>query len=327
MLMDRKTAIRIFVSIPYGVSSKDRNRWRSIYSAIVDSAKEPSSKYESHLLTPFDSDYAFTCGIKENVKKLIETCDLLIAVLATTNPNVFWEMGYAEGIGLPIITINHMPKDVPVLASNPYAINCDLDKIGTGENSDVLRQFLESLSVAIDSAADLIIKPRLDTDTRDLNQFDSLIKPEITAKRMTNNIFLGYCNQSHRTALLVKDFISVSFPEARIIDWKWDFRTGQTLIEELERVSNSVAAAVFLVTKDDLLQASDAAQIAIPRDNILFEIGYFAARLGRHRTILIVEVGAKMPSDLGGVLFIPLNKRDETKTIETQLYRVLKMQT
>jgi predicted nucleotide-binding protein len=117
----------------------------------------------------------------------------------------------------------------------------------------------------------------------------------------------------------MKDFLSVSFPGLRIIDWKWDFRSGRTIVGEIEEAARNVKAALFLVTRDDILQDPRSRGLAAPRDNVVFEIGYFAARLGIERTILVVEAAARMPSDLGGVLVIPLEDRDDTRTIETQL--------
>jgi predicted nucleotide-binding protein len=40
---------------------------------------------------------------------------------------------------------------------------------------------------------------------------------------------------------------------------------------------------------------------AVPRDNVLFEAGYFIQAKGKDRVLIVREAGAKMPADLGGM--------------------------
>jgi predicted nucleotide-binding protein len=74
---------------------------------------------------------------------------------------------------------------------------------------------------------------------------------------------------------------------------------------------------VFLFTKDD--EAGDAATgtasfEAIPRDNVLLEAGYFTRSHGKKRVAIVREEGAKMPSDLGGIIYLSFEKREELRT-------------
>ena len=61
-----------------------------------------------------------------------------------------------------------------------------------------------------------------------------------------------------------------------------------------------------------------------PRDNIVFEIGYFAARLGMDHTLMVVEKGAKLPSDWGGVLYVPLRDRSNLADVNLALLDAIK---
>jgi predicted nucleotide-binding protein len=61
-----------------------------------------------------------------------------------------------------------------------------------------------------------------------------------------------------------------------------------------------------------------------PRDNIVFEVGFFAARMGMENTLLIVEQGAKLPSDWGGILYIPLKDRADISGVKMMVYSALK---
>jgi len=68
------------------------------------------------------------------------------------------------------------------------------------------------------------------------------------------------------------------------------------------------ASAVVLLTADDLGRAG-AADKDQPRarQNVIFEAGYFVAKLGRDRVVLLHEAGVELPSDLSGVVYEPLD--------------------
>ncbi len=124
-------------------------------------------------------------------------------------------------------------------------------------------------------------------------------------------IFLGYAGRSRRVAAEVKDFLQSQCRNCTVLDWLVDFRRGHTIIEEIERTAHRISGAVFLITKDDEFVTSRhdiAGRKYYPRDNIVFEVGFFAGRLGRRRVACLVERGVEIPSDLLGVLYIPLSK-------------------
>ena len=85
---------------------------------------------------------------------------------------------------------------------------------------------------------------------------------------------------------------------------------GQTIIEKIEAHSD-VAFAVVLLTPDDegkLKGATDLEDRA--RQNVIFELGYFSARLGRKYVCGLCTEGFNLPSDYDGVLYIPMDKHD-----------------
>lgn len=82
---------------------------------------------------------------------------------------------------------------------------------------------------------------------------------------------------------------------------------GDTVIEKFERNSN-VGFAIILMTSDDTGKANSEA-VARPRarQNVVFEWGYFVGKLGRKRVCALYEQGIDLPSDLNGIVYIPLD--------------------
>jgi predicted nucleotide-binding protein len=131
--------------------------------------------------------------------------------------------------------------------------------------------------------------------------------------------FLGYSSKSTGIALEIKESLTQRLPILEIKDWRWDFQLSRVLISEIEKVSRECQVAIFLVTKDDRLVQSEETLIDSPRDNVVFEIGFFAARLGMEHTLLVVEKGAKIPSDWGGILAISLQDRGNLAEVNLKL--------
>lgn len=128
------------------------------------------------------------------------------------------------------------------------------------------------------------------------------------------DIFLGYCSSSKGTAANLKRYmVGIG---ANVLDWQTDFRPGRSILEQIEGAAAQCSAGVFLFTKDDDL--SDLAQIekAAPRDNVVFEAGYFIAQKGKHSVLIVRETGSKMPADLGGDVYAALNDRSDIGPIE-----------
>jgi predicted nucleotide-binding protein len=83
---------------------------------------------------------------------------------------------------------------------------------------------------------------------------------------------------------------------------------GRTIIEKFEDHSD-VAFAVVLFTPDDVgYPASDLTQ-AKPRarQNVVLELGFFMAALGRDRVCVLYTSGVEVPSDYSGVLYQELD--------------------
>ena len=86
---------------------------------------------------------------------------------------------------------------------------------------------------------------------------------------------------------------------------------GQTIIEKLEKYTDVAFAIVlytacdFGCTKEDKGKEDKLRPRA--RQNVVFEHGYLNAKLGRDRVCALVEEGVEEPSDLAGVVYIPID--------------------
>lgn len=78
---------------------------------------------------------------------------------------------------------------------------------------------------------------------------------------------------------------------------------GATVIEKIEEYSN-VDAAICLFTPDDFGKEKNDEELKYrARQNVVFETGFFMAKLKRKNVILVAESEVEMPSDLQGVMY------------------------
>jgi hypothetical protein len=119
------------------------------------------------------------------------------------------------------------------------------------------------------------------------------------------DVFLGYCGTSTKTAQALKTFL-LSLG-VTVLDWRTDFSPARTILNQIEQAAARCSAGLFLFTKDDNLVDKGGVDKAVPRDNVVFEAGYFASLKGKDHVLIIRQPGAKMPADLGGDIYAPLS--------------------
>lgn len=141
---------------------------------------------------------------------------------------------------------------------------------------------------------------------------------DVWAEQMADrqDVFLGYCSSAKDTAQSIHLYMSNKL-KLTVMDWAMDFTGGATILEEIERAARVCTVGLFLFTKDDPLEGASGQ--AAPRDNVVFEAGYFANSKGKDRVLIIREEGAKMPADLGGNIYVHLADRKNTAAIESTL--------
>lgn len=129
-----------------------------------------------------------------------------------------------------------------------------------------------------------------------------------TKLEQRRDVFLGYSGAATSTATEIRDYLEQDLG-ATVLDWQRDFRFARSILPEIEEARTRCGAGIFLFTKDDDLANPGPGREAAPRDNVVFEAGYFAASKGKDRVLIIRETGAKMPADLGGDIYASLDNR------------------
>lgn len=130
------------------------------------------------------------------------------------------------------------------------------------------------------------------------------------------DVFLGYCSENIGIAAQVENVLVRS--GATVLNYAMDFGVGTSILEEIENARKSCSAGIFIFGENDPLEGT-AAQAA-PRDNVVFEAGYFMAARGPDRSLIIRVGNAKMPADLGGAIYLSLAGHD-VSPIEAKLRR------
>jgi CheY-like chemotaxis protein len=113
-----------------------------------------------------------------------------------------------------------------------------------------------------------------------------------------------------RTKLEVKNYLqnTLGLPEPIILHEQPSL--GRTLIEKFEDLAGTSELAFVLLTPDDRLanEDDDEDEKHRARQNVIFELGFFLAELGRRsgRVFLLYKGPLDLPSDLSGVVYLDI---------------------
>lgn len=150
--------------------------------------------------------------------------------------------------------------------------------------------------------------PILEMEPVKVSRQDFRSEDERIAPDMGNSVFLVH---GHNDALRE---MSARFMEKlgiEVVILSEQVNRGATIIEKLERHSD-VQFAVVLMTADDIGgkkgNAVETLQ-ARARQNVVLELGYFMAKIGRHNVCVLYENGVELPSDYYGVVFIEIDDK------------------
>jgi predicted nucleotide-binding protein len=82
---------------------------------------------------------------------------------------------------------------------------------------------------------------------------------------------------------------------------------GRTILEKFEAHAATASYAVVLLTGDDVGGAVGGPTAPRGRQNVIFELGFFFGRLGRDRVAVLLASGVEQPSDIAGLVYIPVD--------------------
>jgi hypothetical protein len=156
----------------------------------------------------------------------------------------------------------------------------------------------------------------LDPEWLKSDRFNGELDEFLKRVRARCHVFLGYSSQADEVANQLSRFLTEKL-KLRIYDWK-NFPTGKSIWEAIEDAERLTNCGIFLFMEDDLIGSGKNKKFA-PRDNVVFEAGYFAGAKRKSRSLVVREKNAKIPSDFGGILVLELASRRSIATIETKL--------
>jgi Predicted nucleotide-binding protein containing TIR-like domain len=129
------------------------------------------------------------------------------------------------------------------------------------------------------------------------------------------DVFLGYCSKSAGIAAQIQ--LHLEKLGASVHNWAMDFRAGGSILSEIENARAACSCGVFLFSEDDPLEGAPG--VAAPRDNVVFEAGYFISSKGPEKCLIIRHGDAKMPADVGGTIYVHLAKMTDVEAIDGRL--------
>lgn len=138
--------------------------------------------------------------------------------------------------------------------------------------------------------------------------------------RKRKDLFLGYSSSAKPLASTLKSHLeNVRNPRVSTFDWATDLPKGKNVFSAIEEAAKGCGAAILLFTEaDQLLGKDDADQPSlekVPRDNVVFEAGYFAHAKSKGRVLIIREKGVKLLSDLAGDNYIEFDRAFDDRVL------------
>jgi CRP/FNR family transcriptional regulator, cyclic AMP receptor protein len=131
-------------------------------------------------------------------------------------------------------------------------------------------------------------------------------------------VFIGSSKESLNPAREIQSLLSHDDLVPR--PWTDGFRPSATSIENLERELANSDFAILVLAADDLVESREKMQAA-PRDNVIWEHGFFTGGLGRGRVFIVMPRGLdlKLPSDWGGITILDFDSNGTPDDLSSRL--------
>jgi predicted nucleotide-binding protein len=131
-------------------------------------------------------------------------------------------------------------------------------------------------------------------------------KATVSSNLSNNTVFVvhGHDNESKET---IARFVESLGLRALILHEQPN--SGRTIIEKFEAFADKVSYAVVLLTPDDLgTSVKNKTAKYRARQNVIFELGFFIAKLGRNKVCALTKGDIELPSDYHGVVYVSMDQ-------------------
>jgi predicted nucleotide-binding protein len=141
----------------------------------------------------------------------------------------------------------------------------------------------------------------------DLDQVLDRVHQDISQFAVENKKVFIVHGQNEAKKFELKDFLAQLALDPVILHQQNDL--GNTIIEKFEHYASQCAFAVVLLTPDDQAAPANSSVEGKwrARQNVIMELGWFMAKLGRERVMLLHQGEVEIPSDILGVVYEPFS--------------------
>jgi predicted nucleotide-binding protein len=134
---------------------------------------------------------------------------------------------------------------------------------------------------------------------------EAIMKPKVPGKSASSSVFVVHGRDNEAKLEVARVLEKVGLQAVVLHEQP---SRGKTIIEKIEHYSD-VGFAVVLLTPDDVgALATEAEKLnQRARQNVIAELGYMVAKLGRERVCALVKGGVELPSDFDGVVYVTMD--------------------
>jgi predicted nucleotide-binding protein len=141
-----------------------------------------------------------------------------------------------------------------------------------------------------------------------LTAFGRLAFDDLPTRTPKAKVFIGSSSEASTIAFALQQCIESQCPES---ECSGVFKPGKNFLTSLVSTAMDSDFAILIAGRDDLM-VWRGEDVAIPRDNVTFELGLFIGVLGTERKyIFCPENAPKLPSDLDGITDIRFRDRED----------------
>lgn len=136
-------------------------------------------------------------------------------------------------------------------------------------------------------------------------QKESVATMETSSSPSNRNIFIVHGHDTNSLHELQAFLLKLEFKPIVLFE---ETNKGRTIIEKFENEAANAAFAIVLLTPDDVggarpLADQEPVLSNRARQNVIFELGFFFAKLQRHRVVALMKGELEHPSDIHGIVY------------------------